>query len=713
MSYLTPSPKQQFFTSNGVPLSGGKLYTYEAGTSTPIPTFTSAQGNIANTNPIILDSRGECNLWINFGSRYKYKLTDANDVEIWTVDNIGGPIDSQTVNVKLYGAVGNGVNDDAPAFRLAMNALNALGGGVLIVPAGTYLLASRSTTAFGGIKCIVPMISNVSIQGEGYQSVLKAANGLLNSEPTTWFTREVTSNFEKCVFRDLVFDFNGANNLYPSSGYYPSTAIVLYTSGVGAVYITYVMVDGCIFLNNPGNNSISVVDSNIGVTTAEYARKIIITNNHFHNFGYTVANGTNTNNNDHSALYIQAQEVIVTDNTFANDYFDPASVNVAAAFDHHSAYCVFSNNVAMNNTYVIAHQNSGVGTVRCIMSNNTALCAAFYKLFAGISGAVSNIQFTDNVIGVIASPGFGAPTFDLYSAVSNDPADSGSFNFTFDGNDVTNAGGTFAGLSIPTIKIKRSDNLIIQNNSFWNACGQAIYYLPVARLNRVYIKSNLIAYWGIGNVANTKYAIELNTTATDPNYYTSVVVEDNIFDRAGNPTAPDGGVRFSGKYADLRIVRNQYLGVTPNYSTPGIDATISLIEGNSQVAFFETANLSSIPNVLDDYEEGTWTPTITNVSDATVVNFSAGYARYTKIGNTVVVNVAFEASALGATPLFDFSLPFAPNTIYANISSFGFGFPYSVRWNGQVLVTNVMRMYAFSTAAGTHTVAICFSYQTN
>jgi len=36
----------QFFTNNGVPLTGGKIYTYASGTTTPAVTYTTSQGNI-------------------------------------------------------------------------------------------------------------------------------------------------------------------------------------------------------------------------------------------------------------------------------------------------------------------------------------------------------------------------------------------------------------------------------------------------------------------------------------------------------------------------------------------------------------------------------------------------------------------------------------------------------------------------------------------
>jgi len=90
MAVLTPTPKMQFESAAGVPLSGGKVYTYAAGTTTPQATYTDYTGATPNANPIILDSRGEAAIWLGAAS-YKFKLTDANDVEIWIVDYISAP----------------------------------------------------------------------------------------------------------------------------------------------------------------------------------------------------------------------------------------------------------------------------------------------------------------------------------------------------------------------------------------------------------------------------------------------------------------------------------------------------------------------------------------------------------------------------------------------------------------------------------------------
>lgn len=83
---------QTMFGPTGLPLAGGKLYTYQAGSSSPWPTYTDVNGNIANTNPIILGSDAKLpnELWLQSGYGYKFVLNDANDVLVNTYDNIFG-----------------------------------------------------------------------------------------------------------------------------------------------------------------------------------------------------------------------------------------------------------------------------------------------------------------------------------------------------------------------------------------------------------------------------------------------------------------------------------------------------------------------------------------------------------------------------------------------------------------------------------------------
>jgi hypothetical protein len=91
--YISPvgGVAAQFFTNTGSVLTGGKLYTYQAGTTTPQATYTTSAGNVARTNPVVLDAAGRVpdsgEIWIT-SQAYKFVLKDANDVLIATYDNV-------------------------------------------------------------------------------------------------------------------------------------------------------------------------------------------------------------------------------------------------------------------------------------------------------------------------------------------------------------------------------------------------------------------------------------------------------------------------------------------------------------------------------------------------------------------------------------------------------------------------------------------------
>jgi hypothetical protein len=187
---------QQFFDNSGVILSGGKLYSYAAGTTTPQATYTSVSGATAHTNPIVLDSAGRIatgEIWLTAGENYKFVLYTSTNVLIATWDNITGingtgitsnavnvqydPAGTgavttnvqaklrQVVSVKDFGAVGNGTTDDTAAIQAAIDA--TVGGGTLLLPVGTYLVSDTLT-----------FTSVITFQGQGVGSVIVAASSM-------------------------------------------------------------------------------------------------------------------------------------------------------------------------------------------------------------------------------------------------------------------------------------------------------------------------------------------------------------------------------------------------------------------------------------------------------------------------------------------------------------------------------------------------------
>jgi len=88
--------------SQGQPASGYKLFTYAAGTTTKQSTYTDSTGGTHNTNPVILDSNGNANVWLDTSLSYKFEFalptdTDPPTSPIWTVDNMVSPITAATL----------------------------------------------------------------------------------------------------------------------------------------------------------------------------------------------------------------------------------------------------------------------------------------------------------------------------------------------------------------------------------------------------------------------------------------------------------------------------------------------------------------------------------------------------------------------------------------------------------------------------------------
>jgi hypothetical protein len=183
--------KVQFFDLNGNCLSGGKVYVYAAGTTTNKTSYTipACTGGSENTQPVNLDSRGEANIYV-LGD-CKIKVQDFTSADVYTLDNVqdinatitatitakgveilatlaapngsnlsgylpagtGGVATTvqwklrESVSVKDFGAVGDGVTNDTTAIQSAITSAGV--NGTLYFNAGTYLCTSKLTMLSG------------------------------------------------------------------------------------------------------------------------------------------------------------------------------------------------------------------------------------------------------------------------------------------------------------------------------------------------------------------------------------------------------------------------------------------------------------------------------------------------------------------------------------------------------------------------------------
>ena len=191
----------QFLTTTGLPLNGGLLYTYQAGSSTPLATYTDVNGTTANTNPIVLgtDGRPQNEMWLTYGYNYKFVLKDSAGVTIQSYDN-------------LYGIIGT-----APASGTTFPA-----GGIIIwsgaigaVPTGWYICDGTNGTPDLRNRFIVGAGSTYSVGANGGSA---DAITVTHTHTATTTTTDTGHTHSIGTFSGTAIAQSGGLNGYASSG---------------------------------------------------------------------------------------------------------------------------------------------------------------------------------------------------------------------------------------------------------------------------------------------------------------------------------------------------------------------------------------------------------------------------------------------------------------------------------------------------------------
>ena len=252
----------QFFDDNGDPLSGGKIYTYAAGTTTPLVTYTSRDGVTPNTNPIILDAAGRTpqQIWSTEGLLYKYVVKASDDTLIRTWDNIGGSVVASNLGQDLANSSDNTKGDALVGFRQS--------------DASGFLAGAVASTVNSKLQEFVSL-RDFGAVGDGVADDTAAVQAALNSEkPLDWggLTYRITTTVSRTYANDIYWEGRNATILY--DGTHLERAVLIQGGGINIV-INDMTFDGQKLCNtvlsilNDSDSYANLTCNNVFVTRAK------------------------------------------------------------------------------------------------------------------------------------------------------------------------------------------------------------------------------------------------------------------------------------------------------------------------------------------------------------------------------------------------------------------------------------------------------------
>ena len=478
---------------------------------------------------------------------------------------------SVNLTIQQFGAKGDGVSDDGPAFRAAFAALAVSGGGTLTV-ANTgkpYLVGSWDPTPHDGILFVALLPSNVTLTGTGtiqiknniYPTATDGTGGVYYG--VSLFGSLGSSNI---TVSTLTFDMNGQHNLQPPGLPHIMNTFRFYSA-------RNVTVQGVTVRNSPGHNMI--------VFQQPSGDGAVVKNSTFSVGGHGIPG--NSLNSDFSFLYSEWSHTQFLNNTV---HQDASNDHASGGIEIHGSHSLAQGNKIenCNPAFWIASTPGAVDDVT-VTANTITNANRGIAFWTGDS--LSNVQITKNSISVHYNPVFtqlyglgddaaGIITPYLYATYTGQYTSStanGSVirNLTIKNNTIYSSDGALPVNTQPGIVLQGVQNALITGNIINNlgSSGIVVYGSPWGESN-VVINRNTVSNIGLNNSSSGHQAILLNTTGVSVTPAMSafnaanIVIFGNTMTRTG--TLPTMGCSFAwplGHVRNVVIGYNQLANIGP------------------------------------------------------------------------------------------------------------------------------------------------------
>lgn len=496
------------------------------------------------------------------------------------------------VNVKSFGAVGDGVADDTQAIQNAIDALSSTGR-TIYFPAGTYRVVPATLKDWEGtplgegqMTCAFIMKSGMSLFGD-----IGATIKLANNVSTTAVPKRVALFFtnvplQNLSFAGLTMDMNGLNNRIspsaPASYNRYNQAMIHVTGTIAGVAARCdnVVIDNCKFLNTAGTSCVVMAQSNtVGVTLGT---NWSITDCLFKN------NGLDTD--DHSSVFAWANDVICDGNTFTADTMFPNGISgnsgTFVGYEVHGANQRFTNNLVSNywqGMWVASNITSDADNI--VIANNTFSPVKWYAIdffrTSATESVISKVLIEGNTVGLddTVPPTGVVPTFKAAFQIA-------SF-YKIENVQITNNICSKIGSNIPSVGVLLSPqnnanqahkNIVIRDNYLTGfGTGVGTFINATNGMGPVEISNNyfLNCSDATGYTTPQGVAIGLSGVAPLATAYESLFISNNTFIDDRTVKQMDFGIRIDQvTVTNLNVQRQKYLGmVTGNYTEASTTVT--------------------------------------------------------------------------------------------------------------------------------------------
>ncbi len=294
------------------------------------------------------------------------------------------------INVRSYGATGDGASDDTKAIQAAINSASSSVETIIYFPEGTYKIASFTTTSNYFENYCLLLHSNLDIKGDGKKSIIKLGDHIFDKEDSNAnahiFLGRETANIS---FSNLVIDMNGSNNLVPSQKVKKNHSAIFTMNG-NNYHIHDLTIKDC-----SGTNMINIMGK---------GRGLIIERCNFLNGGNYVGHSVaNSNQYDYSFVYTEWDSTIVKNNIIEQQNIEIGLGNNSGGLEIHGNHSLVTLNTFNGCWPAIFISSSGKNGLNDVSVKNNKMTNCVIGINFWLEQPMKNISITDNLIGLTGS----------------------------------------------------------------------------------------------------------------------------------------------------------------------------------------------------------------------------------------------------------------------------------------------------------------------